>query len=192
MDPFIALGMAVVTFLLGLVASAFGAKVGRALEARMECLIELRNLVDPVLEHANHLYQVVYGRPDIWSDDESRELIRHRLVNSARILGLAQALGSQDLFFAVQDFAMVSKRFEDLAVTTLNTRHEENRENDEQEGATTRRELLSVLLSRLNDSAQNLHAMITSESIRGVPGLILRRQKLPRVRVDFSDQDESD
>lgn len=174
------IGVAVFTFILGMIATAFGARTGRALDARKEHLDELRRHVNSILEHSHLMYQIAYGAPELWTSEEVHELIRGRLVSFAQVLGLADALGSADIFDSVQTFTDSTLELDGQTIDTINTRAGRSRSGITPD-ATLNEESLNELLRLVDNAAQHLHSCIVSEAMKGIPKLILKRDDLPRV-----------
>jgi len=168
--------LAIMSFLLGLIASAYGARVGRAMEARKEILNQIGEWVDKSLEEAHYHYQQVLGASDrIWSDEEQREFFKLRTAMGARMLGLARAIANEDLSSSIQDFMKSVLDFESVYKRTAPT--DVLKDKRKIQG-------LRSALNGVDDEAEYLYSVIGNEILKGILTIDTLKKHIRQIFVD--------
>jgi hypothetical protein len=159
--------ISIMTFVLGIIASSYGAQVGKAIETRRDLLEKMREWVDLLVTYIHSLHQEILLSRSIWSEAELAEIKKAKISSSQRWLGVAQSLGSIRLFEAVERFTAAVMKFE--SYYSLQNKPDALTESRGHEGL----EEIKILMDEVNASAQHLHAVITQEAIRGLPGWLV-------------------
>jgi hypothetical protein len=150
--------LSLLSFLFGLAASAYGSYVGKAIEARKELLEKMRDWIDSNIFYITATNEKYTLPNSLWSDDALFDLKRKSETSAQRWLGVAQSIGSPKMYNAIREFIGSIVIFE-VRHLSLN---KGNHLPDEME-------LLSNSFNEFVLKAQDLHATITEEGVRGFP-----------------------
>lgn len=159
---------ALLAFILGLIAAAYGARHGKALDARKQLLEEMREWIDKIQDFVHMIYQNVQGTSMLaWSNEDRGNLTRYRIVSSARWLGTSKAFGSQELYDATQEFSKAVFQFEQMYFTVMVGL------SDTDPTFQQKMEGFKSLNDQFTNQAEYLHAVITKETLK-VPFLAFK------------------
>ncbi len=150
--------LSILSFLFGLIASAYGSYVGKAIEARKELLEKMRDWVDANISYITAVNEKNTLPTSLWSDNTIFDLKQKSQISVQRWLGVAQSIGSSKMFNAIREFVGSSIVFE----ARLLSSSKGSRLPDEME-------TLSKSYDEFISKAQCLHAIITEEGVRGFP-----------------------
>jgi len=168
--------LAIMSFMFGLIASAYGARVGKAMEARKEILNQIGEWVEKSLEEAHYHYQQALGTSNrIWSNEEQREFFKLRTVMGARMLGLARAIGNEDLSSSIQDFMKSVLDFESVFKKTTPTEIRMYRK---------KMQVLRAALDIVDNEAEYLHSVIGNEILKGIPTIDTLKKHIRQIFVE--------
>lgn len=170
MDIGITIIIAVFTFSLGIISSAYGARLGRAIDARKEMLEGMRDWIDKTQDFVNLKYQNIRSpNQQIWSDKDKSDLARFSIYSTARWLGISKTLGGDKLMQAVQEFGKAIGRYDALFYTEL------VKLNKNDPAFNQKFEEFRMLNDLATNQAEYLHGVITEEILRGVPKWLFRK-----------------
>ncbi len=150
--------LSLLSFLFGLAASAYGSYVSKAIEARKELLEKMRDWIDSNILYITAVNEKYELPNSLWSDNALFELKRKSETSAQRWLGVAQSIGSPKMYNAIREFVGSIVIFEARHLSL----NKGNRLPDEIE-------LLSKAFDEFISKAQDLHAIITEEGVRGFP-----------------------
>jgi hypothetical protein len=155
------------SFVLGLVAAAIGARIGEALKARGELLGGLQDWIEDLNEFANLVYQRVKGDPTLlWTQQEFAELTKNRLKKSQRWLGVSRAINYQ-IYMATQELGKAVLSFEEMFFLDIAQAHKNPA--DPQWSADFKRKYDTVV-----NLSEDLNALIAAQILKGIPRWLIK------------------
>ena len=92
------------------------------------------------------------------------------MISAARWLGISNILGSRDLHEAIQDFSKAQFEHEKIYLTQLSKISPDN------PSYSTLLKAFDECYDRFTNQAEYLHAIITSEILRGIPRWLYRNK----------------
>jgi hypothetical protein len=144
--------LVVLSFLLGIVASAYGAKIGKAIEKRNELLEGLADWIDELMEAAS----IINGKNVLLSPEEINKITIKMSIKPARWIGIMKSFDNSELSKNMTEFSDITKS---IAISYENTD----------------KTSVSNGYKDLTQKAISLHQSIASMMISDLPSWLFRK-----------------
>jgi len=152
--------LSLISFIFGMVASAYGSFVSQSIESRRDLLEKMRDWVDTNVAYLTALSEKATLSNSTWSDEALAALKRKSTTSSQRWLGVAKSMGSANLYNIVNEFVGTIIIFEARHLSLGETKQSTLLEEDSQ---------LIKAFNEFESKARLLHEAITEETMRGFP-----------------------